>query len=226
MWCAMRERKPGIGGEEVVHAVAVAGEDHDQVVALVLHHLQQDLDRFLAVVPLVLRPVQVIGLVDEQHAAHGPLEHFLGLGRGMADILADQVVAGHRNQMAFAHIAEAVKDARHAQRHRGLAGAGIAGEGHVQRRRRRRQGRAARARAPTSRKRRDLADALLHRREADQVAFELGDRRRDIGLRLQRLEVDDLAGRAVVAGYWPARRCSCTCSVRRRSAGRPADPIA
>jgi hypothetical protein len=45
----------GVGFEEALHAVGVAGEDHHQVVALVLHHLQQDLDRFLAVVLFVLR---------------------------------------------------------------------------------------------------------------------------------------------------------------------------
>ena len=44
----------GIGLEELVHPVGVAGENHDEVVALVLHHLQQDLDRLLPVVALVL----------------------------------------------------------------------------------------------------------------------------------------------------------------------------
>jgi hypothetical protein len=48
-----------VGLEEGVHAVLVAGQDHHQVVALVLHHLQQDLDRLLAVVALVLGAVQV-----------------------------------------------------------------------------------------------------------------------------------------------------------------------
>ena len=46
----------GVGLEEPVHLVGVAGEDDDEVVAVVLHHLQQDLDRLLAVVALVLRP--------------------------------------------------------------------------------------------------------------------------------------------------------------------------
>ena len=70
----------GIGAEEGLHPVLVAGQDHHQVIALVLHHLQQDLDRFLAVVALVLGAVEVVGLVDEQHAAHGLLETSLVLG--------------------------------------------------------------------------------------------------------------------------------------------------
>jgi hypothetical protein len=131
----MRDFMPGLAGRRCPCGRLVAGEDHHQVVALVLHHLQQDLDRLLAVVALVLGPVEVIGLVDEQHAAHRLLEHFLGLRRGVADVLADQVVARHRDQMALAHIAEPMQDLGHAQRDRGLAGAGVAGEAHVQRRR-------------------------------------------------------------------------------------------
>ena len=56
----------------------------------------------LAVVALVLGPVQVVGLVDEQHAAHGPLEHVLGLRRGVPDVLPDEVVPGHRDRRGCA----------------------------------------------------------------------------------------------------------------------------
>mgnify|MGYP003693662831 CR=1 FL=1 len=110
----------GIAREELVHAVAVAGEDHHQILALRFHHLQQDLDRLLAVVAFVVRPVQVIGLVDEQHAAHRLLQDLLGLRRGVADILPDQFVAGDRHHLAAAHEAEPVQDAGDPQRHRGL----------------------------------------------------------------------------------------------------------
>ena len=102
--------KARIAGEEAVHAVRVAGEDHHQIVALVLHHLQQDLDGLLAVVALVLGLVEVIGLVDEQHAAHRLLQHFLRLRRGVPDILADEIVARDGDEMALADIAEPVQD--------------------------------------------------------------------------------------------------------------------
>ena len=157
--------------KEFVHAVLVSRQDHDQVVAVVFHHLQQYLDRFRAVVALVLRLVQVIGLVDEQHAAHRLLDDFLGLGRGVADVLPDQVVARDGNQVAFAHIAQAMQYLRHAQRDGGLAGAGIAGETHVQRRSLRAQ-REFLAQAIHQQQRRDLADARLDRLEADQLAVE------------------------------------------------------
>ena len=59
MWWAMRERKPGLLSEKPVHAVRIAGEDHHQIVAMVLHHLQQDFDRLLAVVALILGPIEI-----------------------------------------------------------------------------------------------------------------------------------------------------------------------
>ena len=105
------------------------------IVALVLHHLEKDLDRLLAVVALVFRTVEVIGLVDEQHAAHGALQDLLGLRRRVADVLADEIVPRHRHQVAFSGVAEPMQQRRHPHRHRRLAGAGVAGEAHVKRRR-------------------------------------------------------------------------------------------
>ena len=102
MWCATRERQPGIRAEEVVHPVLVAGEDHDELVALGLHHLEQDLDRLAAVVALVLGPVEVVRLVDEEHAAVGAAEHLLRLRRRVADVLADEVVARARDDARLA----------------------------------------------------------------------------------------------------------------------------
>ena len=107
--------------EELVHPVLVAGEDHDQPVALVLHHLQQDLDRLDAVVALVLGTVQVVRLVDEQHAAVGALEHLLGLRRRVPDVLADEVVARDRDDVVALDVAEAVEDVGHPHRDRRLA---------------------------------------------------------------------------------------------------------
>jgi hypothetical protein len=88
---------PRVGPEERRHPVGVTGQDDHKLLALGLHHLQEDLDGLLPVVTLVLRAVQVVGLVDEQHAAAGPGQHLFGLGRGVSDILADQIVAGDRH---------------------------------------------------------------------------------------------------------------------------------
>ena len=106
--------KARIAAEEGIHAVFVTGQDHHQVFALVLHHLQQNLDGLLTVVTLVFRAVQVIGLIYEQHTAHGLFQYFLGLGRGVADVLADQVVARHRHHLSAADVTQAMQNLRHA----------------------------------------------------------------------------------------------------------------
>ena len=49
----MRERKPGLERKNCLHPVGIAGQNDDKILALVFHHLQQDLDRFLPIVALV-----------------------------------------------------------------------------------------------------------------------------------------------------------------------------
>ena len=60
-----------VGLKKRIHSIFVPGQNHHQVIALVFHHLQQYFNRFLTIVTLILRAVQIVGLVDEQHAAHG-----------------------------------------------------------------------------------------------------------------------------------------------------------
>jgi hypothetical protein len=67
-----------------------------------------------------------------------------------------------------------MKDLRHAHGHRGFAGAGIAGEAHVQAGRDRARGRRqpeVGAQLVDHQQCRDVADAALDRRQADEVAF-------------------------------------------------------
>jgi hypothetical protein len=73
----------GIGFEESVHAVLVTRQDDHELVAVVLHDLEQDIDAFLTVILGIGRTVQVIRLVDEQDAAHGAIQDTLGLRRGL-----------------------------------------------------------------------------------------------------------------------------------------------
>jgi hypothetical protein len=76
------------------------------------------------------------------------------------------------DEVAFAHVSEAVEDLRHAHRDCRLPGAGIAREAHVQRRRSGREVEAA-AQAIDEEQRRNLADARLDRLEPDELAIEL-----------------------------------------------------
>ena len=151
-----------VGGKEGLHAIAVARQDDDEVVALGLHDLQQDLDRLLAVVALVLGAVEVVGLVDEEHAAAGALEHLPGLRGRVADVLPDEVVARDGHDLGLRDVAQPMEDLGHAQRDGRLPRAGVAGEAHVQRGSRAGQALLA-AQAIDDEQRRDLADARLHR---------------------------------------------------------------
>ena len=98
----------------------------------------------------------------------------------MPDILAYKVVARDGNEMPAPHIAQPVQDAGHPERHRGLAGAGVAGEAHVQGR-----GFVGEAQllagALDHKQRRDFADARLDRRKADQLAVQLVQHLGDAG---------------------------------------------
>ena len=162
----------GVGLEEGFHAVVVAGQNDHQVFALVFHHLQQDFDGLLAIVALVLGAVQVVGLVNEQHAAHGALQNLFGLGRGVAYVLAHQVVPRDGDQVPFAHVAQAMQDLRHAHGHRGFASAGVAAKAHVQTRRLAGQAQVD-AQFVDDQQRSNVPNARLDRHQPHQVGVQL-----------------------------------------------------
>ena len=97
-----------------------------------------------------------------------------------SDILADEIVARDRHQMAFAYVAEAVQDLGHAQGDGGLAGARVAGERHVQGRRFGGQ-RELLAQAVDQQQRRNFADARLDGFQPDQFAVEFVEHLLDVG---------------------------------------------
>jgi hypothetical protein len=173
-------RHPRVEPEELVHPVAVAGEDHDESLALVLHHLKQDLDRLDAVVTLVLRTVEVVGLIDEEDAASGALQHVPRLRGGVPDVLPDEVVAGDGDDGAPLDVAETMEQVRHPQRDRRLAGAGVAREAHVQGGSRSDKPRLA-AQLLDDEQGGDLPDPRLDRAKTDELTVELLEQRLDVG---------------------------------------------
>ena len=99
---------------------------------MVLHGLQQRVNGLLAEVILRLA-VEGVGLVHEQHAAHGLLDDLLGLQGCLPHIPGHQTAAVHLHQLPLGQNAQAAVDAGHHPGHHGLARAGVAGEHHVQR---------------------------------------------------------------------------------------------
>jgi hypothetical protein len=174
-------RHPGVEPEEAVHAVPIAGQDDDEPLAVVLHHLEEDLDRLDAVVALVVGAVEVISLIDEQYAAEGPFENFLRLRRGMADVLPDEVIARNRDHVVALDVAEPVEDLGDPHRHRCLPGARVAGEAHVQGRAR--GGETGVPPQPLDDEQcGDLPDPPLDWCQRHEVAVEVGEHTLDIGL--------------------------------------------
>ena len=206
-------RDAGVGLDEALHLPRVAGHDHHDLVAVVLHQLEQGRDRLVAEVAERVGRDQGVGLVDEQHAAGGLVEAGGGARCGLADVLADQVGPAHLDQVAVREHAELGVDPGQQPGHRGLRGAGVAGEDHVPRLLRRRH-----AGLGAQLLRLELGDQpldlLLDRRQADQL-LELGHRVADLDLghgevrhlvaALGRREPDAVGGRHRAGGGRPGQ---------------------
>jgi hypothetical protein len=117
----------GVGAEELLHLVGVAGNDQYESAAVVLHTAEQCVDGFLseAAAALVTEPVR---LVDEQHSVQGPVHGLVGPDRGLAHHAGDQVGDLGLHKMPSAQQAEVAVDLADQARDCGLAGAGVAGE--------------------------------------------------------------------------------------------------
>ena len=112
----------------------VAGDDHDDAVAIVLHEFQQRVDGFLAEVVTAAacrRRRQAVGLVDEQHAVERLAASLERLRRGLPDISGDQAGAVGLDDVSLAHDLERRKNFADHARDLGLADAGRPGEHHV-----------------------------------------------------------------------------------------------
>ena len=84
------------------HVGGVAGRDDHNLVPMVLHQLDQRGDGFLAEVAALAARRERVGFVDEQHPAQRPAKDCLRLGRGVPDVLADQITAVGLDQMTGA----------------------------------------------------------------------------------------------------------------------------
>ena len=74
---------------------------------------------------------QRVGLVDQQHALVGLVEHLGDLGGGLADVAGDEPGAVALDEVAPVDDAEGPVDLGEQPGDRGLAGAGVAGEDEV-----------------------------------------------------------------------------------------------
>ena len=108
----------------------VAGGDQGEIVAVVLHVLDNGVDRLPPEV-LLAAAGEGIGLVDEQRAAERRLEHGSRLRRRLADVAGDEVGSVGLDEVAFGDEAEGAQDLAEQAGHGRLAGPRVAGEHQV-----------------------------------------------------------------------------------------------
>src|SRR5919112_6291782 len=127
----------GVREQERLHQPGIAGHDHHQAMAVILHPLEQDLYRLgPEVQPAVALRRQRVGLVDEQDAVERPADHAVGLDRGRTDVLPHQSGPVDLHQVALLQQADRPVHLGQEPRDRGLARAGVPQEHQVLGRRR------------------------------------------------------------------------------------------
>ena len=125
-----RLENPGLAATSSAISLGVAGEDDDHRVAPVLDVLHDGVDRLPSEV-LLAASHQRVGLVDQEDAAVGVLEHLGDLGGGLADEPGDESAAIDLGQVPDLDQVEAAVDASQQAGHGGLAGARVAAEDQV-----------------------------------------------------------------------------------------------
>ena len=164
---------------EVLHRPVVARNDDHKLVPVVLHGLEQGLDGLAAEV--VLAPGgEGVGLVDEEHAAYGLFDDLAGAQRGLADVARHEPGAVHLYELALLERADGGVEPGEQSCHGRLAGAGVAGEHHVQAHRRAGQTRCL-AQAADFYEVHQAANLALHALQADE-RVELGHELVEVGL--------------------------------------------
>ena len=169
-----------------MHEPRVAGDDHDEAMAVVLHPLQERLDRFRPEILALVAAMQRVRLVDEEDAVERAPDHPVGLERRRPDVLAHEPRPVDLDQVPALQEADRPVHLREQPRDRRLARAGVAEEHEMLRRRDLRQA----VLLPLGlhlEKRDERPYLLLHRLEPGQ-GVELGLQRSERQLRVRLAE--------------------------------------
>src|SRR3954465_15220884 len=105
-----------------MHQPGIAGHDHDEAVTVVLHSLEQRLDRLRSEVLAFVSRRERIRLVDEEDTVERAPDYPVGLDRRHADVLPDEPGPVDLDQMAPAQQPHRSIHLREQSRDRGLAG--------------------------------------------------------------------------------------------------------
>ena len=156
----------GIAVDELLHRLGVSRDDHDQIVSVVLHSLEDGIDRFLAERVVLLG--ERICFVDEENAAHGLLDLLLRLEGGLSHISRDQAGSVYFHELALGEHSDLLVEPSDDPGDRRLTGTGIARKHKVQGDRHRFEARVF-AELLYFDKSHQLLDVFLDRRKANQA---------------------------------------------------------
>ncbi len=123
--------EPRVRLQEVVHQPRIARDDDDEAMAVVLHPLQQGLDRLRAEVEALVHGRERVGLVDEEDPVQRPPDHPVGLDRGHPDVLAHEPRPIGLDEVATAQQPHRAVHLREQPGDRGFSCAGVAEEDEV-----------------------------------------------------------------------------------------------
>ena len=126
-----RDRRPGLESRNLRHRRRVPRDDHDEVVAVVFHALQQCRDGFGAEVVIAVGHERV-RLVDEQDAASGVVAGLVHLRSRSARRSPRRAPSGRSRRGGPSRRPEHLVEPRQQAGHRRLAGARVADEHEVQ----------------------------------------------------------------------------------------------
>ena len=121
----------GVAVDEFLHGSSVTGDDDHQVIPVVFHGLQDRIDRLLAEGILFIGG-QGIGFIDEEDAAHGRFDLFLGLESCLSDKTGDQSGPVSLHQLPLGQNADLFIEPADNSGNGRLAGSRIAGKDQMQ----------------------------------------------------------------------------------------------
>jgi len=159
-------------GEEPVHSVLVTGNGDDEVILVVLHNVEENFDGLLTVITVVGGIVEVVRLINKENAAHGLLDHLLGLGSGVADVLSNEIVTSGKDDVSATGVTHLGKDLSHPHSDGSLTSTRSTSEGHVERGNGRLEAELT-AHLVQNKKSSNLLHTLLDRDETDEVTVQL-----------------------------------------------------
>mmetsp|Transcript_4512 Transcript_4512/g.8167 ORF Transcript_4512/g.8167 Transcript_4512/m.8167 type:complete len:283 (+) Transcript_4512:615-1463(+) len=120
--------------KELIHTVLVPCKSDNKIILLGLHDIEKNFDRLLTVITIISCVVEVVGFINQQQTTHSLLDHFLGLGSGVTNVLTDKIVTSCKNNVSLAGVTHLGKDLSHANRNSSLTGSWCTSETHVKRR--------------------------------------------------------------------------------------------